>query len=178
MQTKEQGLVEQGSFPKIKAALHYFIDLINSTLILWLCVSLMMPRKLLRLMDLHVHSKEFILFPRCGCSVLECLQVALTVACKIVPSQKVPFNWQDKNCALTEGCLWMSNNTTNNNDPLKKKFLAWNACLMKSVIDLLFEVTDSMAFRKAAAAFRDRCLANQTWKCYLSVSFNGRKGTF
>lgn len=31
MQTKEQGLVEQGSFPKNKAALHYFIDLINST---------------------------------------------------------------------------------------------------------------------------------------------------
>lgn len=33
---------------------------------------------------------------------------------------------------------------------------------MKSVIDLLFEDPDSMAFRKATAAFRDRCLANQT----------------
>lgn len=40
MQTKEQGLVEQGSFLKIKAALHYFTDLINSnlTLALALCV--------------------------------------------------------------------------------------------------------------------------------------------
>lgn len=50
---------------------------------------------------------------------------------------------------------------TSNNNSLKK-FLAWNACVMKSVIDLLFEATDSMTFIKAAAAFRDRCLANQT----------------
>lgn len=56
--------------------------------------------------------------------------------------------------------------TNNNNHPLKKTKkknpLPQNACLMKSVIDLLFEVTDSMAFEKATAAFRDQCLANQT----------------
>lgn len=40
MQTKEQGLVEHGTFPKKKnqTALHYFIDLINSTLALALAL--------------------------------------------------------------------------------------------------------------------------------------------
>lgn len=44
---------------------------------------------------------------------------------------------------------------------------------MKSLMHLLFEVSDSMAFRKA---FRDRCLANQTTGNAICLSLLMGKG--